>query len=123
MFDAPGKKIQGLARSIFLLLASIPVIIGLIMVYLSLFRDVEAWALYLGLIVIIVGIAFAWLSSIVLFAFGALLLLGCPSLLLVCLVLNESLVYSRADRSLNNMRQNKYQENKSQSMKCLFEQL
>ena len=72
MFDAPGRKIQGLAKTIFAFLAALPVIIGSFFILGSLFGDASFAFFILGIVIIVVGIGLAWVSSIALYAFGEL---------------------------------------------------
>lgn len=75
MFNNPGKKVKLLARILFVLLSILPVLGGIVimMIDTSTFGiDLGGLQVIIGLLVIIFGIIFAWLSSILLYTLGAM---------------------------------------------------
>ena len=75
MFKNPGRKLKGIAKVVFALLLIVYVIIGVaIMLGVMPVGDNYldgATAIVVGVVLILVGILIAWLSSIALYAAGA----------------------------------------------------
>ena len=75
MFKNPGRKLKGIAKVVFALLLIVYVIIGVaIMLGVMPVGDNYldgATAIVAGVVLILVGILIAWLSSIALYAAGA----------------------------------------------------
>ena len=67
MFDNIGKKIKGLAKGLFILVAIFDVIVGLTLVFIN-----NETAI-IGMLVAVLGPPSAWISSFVLYGFGELI--------------------------------------------------
>ena len=65
MFRNPGEKIKNLAWFVFVLLL-------IVNIFLALGAWAESESVILGVVVLIVGILVAWLSTVFVYAFGAL---------------------------------------------------
>ena len=78
MFKRPGKKIKTLAIILFVVLCLAPVVFGIMLMAGSLggafgaFSAAGISGTLLGILVIVFGLASAWVSTILLFAFGEL---------------------------------------------------
>ena len=67
MYDNIGKKIKGLATVIFILEALAALISGIA------FMAIDDYMIWLGVLIIIIGPVFAWISSWLLYGFGELI--------------------------------------------------
>ena len=72
MFDNSGKRLQSLAKGIFFLLCSVPVFLGVLMIIAGIFTSADSRIILVGILIIAFSVLIAWLSSIVLYAFGEL---------------------------------------------------
>ena len=80
MFKRPGKKIKTLAIILFIFLCLVPVVLGILLMAGalggslggSLSGSAGVSGTVLGILVILLGLASAWISTILLFAFGEL---------------------------------------------------
>ena len=80
MFKKPGKKIKTLAKILFVLLLIIPILLGLALIFGSGFIpkevtnsvgiQVQGGSIIAGIVVILFGFLFAWISTILLYTIG-----------------------------------------------------
>ena len=77
MFNNPGKKLKILAKILFILFSIIPVLIGVLLIIgcsalESHFGIPVKFSILCGMLVIVISILLAWLSTIILYAFATM---------------------------------------------------
>ena len=77
MFNNPGEKLKTLAKIVFYVLLFLPLVTGIVMVIMGLIdgfggEGFGISAVLIGILLLALGFANAWLGSIFLYAFGEL---------------------------------------------------
>lgn len=78
MFKNPGQKLKLLAKIVFYVLLFLPLVIGIVLIVSGLLDGVGGYgvtfpAVLFGILLLGIGLLNAWLSSILLYAFGELI--------------------------------------------------